>query len=440
MLLKQLENKKVVIWGTGREGTAAATYFIEKAPQVAFSVIDIVARAPLDLAGSRVPVVSDLAARTALLAEADVLIKSPGVSLYDPALEKERARGLCVTSLLNLWRGENPSAFLIGVTGTKGKSTTATLLGHVLNALGHKAAVLGNIGVPVTQSDRNDPVDLYVIEMSSYQTAVLEATFDLSLLTSLYPEHLDWHKTLTAYYRDKCNLLAHSDRRIVAAAAQSTLTENGIDVPDAIYYNAPEGWHFEGETLCDGGLSLGTLDNAYLMRAHNQANVCGVMTALAALQIDPAQALAAMASYQGLPHRQQELGTRDGILFVDDSISTTPQSAMAALDAYADHSVTLIAGGFDRGVDYAGLVDYLNRKPVRSVVCMGASGEKLFAALRKKGACPVFMADSMGQAVEKAVAETPPGGVVLLSPAAPSFGLFRDYRDRADCFAKAAGF
>jgi UDP-N-acetylmuramoylalanine-D-glutamate ligase len=158
------------------------------------------------------------------------------------------------------------------------------------------------------------------------------------------------------------------------------------------------------------------------------------------LGYDVRAGLQAMHNFVGLPHRQFELGTKDGVLYVDDSISTTPQSAIAAMDVYAGRDITLIAGGFDRGIDYAPLVSYIFKHKINRIICMGPSGLRIFAALEQMGKQGLYQAHTMQEVIALAKRYTPVGGVVLLSPAAPSYGLFKDFIARGKAFAAESGF
>jgi len=199
--------------------------------------------------------------------------------------------------------------------------------------------------------------------------------------------------------------------------------------------------HSRQNALYDGEIRLGDIANAYLARPHNRSNLCAALTALRALGIDPAAAGATTADFQGLPHRQQELGERDGVLFVDDSISTTPESTLAALEVYAGRTITVILGGYDRGIDYGRLVDRLAEGAAAAVVCLGASGARICQQTRARPGFggTLYRAAAMADAVAEALRVTPKGGVVLLSPAAPSYGQYRDYIERGRDFAAKAG-
>lgn len=387
-----LDGKNIVIWGTGREGNAAAAFIRKSLPDARITFVD-------EATGG------DIAPT---LKGADIIVKSPGVSLYHPLL-----KGKHVTSLMNLWFEQPHTVKTICITGTKGKSTTSSLLGHVLNVMGRKTAVLGNIGVPISEAP--DDVDYLVIETSSYQAANFDQQCDIAAVTSLYPEHLDWHGEWDIYARDKLHLLGQADIRIISPQVKKT----GVPVPrDCIIADAV----------------VEKIPNEYLSRTHNLANVAIVLEIIRALGIDRDAAIAAMADFKGLPHRQQELGTKNGILYVDDSIATTPQAAMAAMDVYRGRSITLIAGGYDRGIDYAPLVDYIKANAIPTVIGLGPSGVRILQDV------PGQLAVDMSQAVHLAREATPAGGVILLSPAAPSFGLFKNYIERGAAFAKESGF
>lgn len=404
--IRLLGRGRVAIWGTGKEGLAARAFMKAYFNPLHLQFVD-------EVAGEGV--INEPEAMAKVLQDADIIVKSPGVSLYHPMLSDVRGK---VTSLLNLWWPRKPAGKTICITGTKGKSTTSALLGHVLKGMGYKAAVLGNIGVPVSEAPEG--MDYLVIELSSYQTASFDGFCDVAAVTSLYPEHLNWHGDLETYYADKLRLLDRAALKIIHPQVAS------------VYGHLPEG--------CLLAADIDAVPNPYLSRPHNRANVGVVLAVIKALGLDARKALDAMADFKGLPHRQQELGERDGVLFVDDSIATTPQAAIAAMEVYAGRPVTLIAGGFDRGIDYQPLIDFVAKGKAHAVVGLGPSGGRILEGLAANGYASGYAANDMQEAVNLALTHTPQGGVLLLSPAAPSFGLFKDYIERGQKFAEAAGF
>jgi UDP-N-acetylmuramoyl-L-alanine---L-glutamate ligase len=415
MRVAELRGLRIAIWGFAREGRAALRFLRERDPDLAITVLDD-ADSPRDV---DVPLISGRDPIAAAIGHFDVVVKSPGISLYDPLVSQARAAGVQFTSLLNLWFATAPLCRTICVTGTKGKSTTTTLIAHILRGVGWNAVAAGNIGVPVTELPRTG-LDAAVIEVSSYQAADFSGLCDIAVLTSLFQEHLDWHGSVAAYRQDKLNLLCHARRSLINRDALAAVAEV-LDL----------------EQLPHDTFAVGSalhVSNRYLMRPHNLSNLAGALAVTRLLRVDGAPALRAAEDFPPLPHRQQEIAEVDGVLYVDDSISTTPEATIAALDVYLDRAVTVIIGGHDRGIDYDALVLRLQKEPRPGVVLMDASGGRIYTRLGC--GARVRLVDSMSDAVARAREMTPRCGVVLLSPAAPSYGRYKSFIERGEDFAR----
>ena len=444
MRVADLGSRRVAIWGLGREGRAAIGFLRKHHPRLPLVLLNDTAEARIpEEYGSNITFAFGAEGIANALTEVDVVVKSPGVSLYRDDIRSARKNGVQITSLLNLWFAEEPDLTTIAVTGTKGKSTTASLIAHILARLDRTVALAGNIGVPVTEISN---ADYAVIEVSSYQAADFEGVCDLAVLTSLYPEHADWHLTVERYIQDKVNLLIRSRCRIVNGAANDAVDPVIAGSLGRKYlFNVESGLHSEDTEIFDGRDWIGSVCNPYLARAHNRSNLCAALSVAKILHLDLAAALYAARDFCGLPHRQQELGESGNILFVDDSISTIPESTIAALAVYADRDVTVIVGGYDRGIDYGRLVEALTTDAAKAVICIGDTGSRIYAqmraALNRMGSSgsSIYRANSMEDAVLHAMRVTPSGGVILLSPAAPSYGQYRDYIERGRDFAAKAG-
>jgi UDP-N-acetylmuramoylalanine--D-glutamate ligase len=434
MRVDELRGKRVAIWGFAREGQAALRFLRAHVPAIALTVLDDSA----DSAPHDVSVIHGRAAIAAAIADFDVVVKSPGISLYDPLVTQAKTSGVRFTSLLNLWFADAPSARTICVTGTKGKSTTAALIAHILNGTGRNAALAGNIGIPVTELP-HEALDYAVIEVSSYQAADFDGLCDVAVLTMLAQDHLDWHGSVAAYQRDKLNLLRHARCAIVNADALDAVATVRQTEPIAARVMPGEGpapTTFLAAASFDPRPNL-TVANRYLARPHNLSNLSAALAVARWAGIDHAEALCAAEDFRPLPHRQEEIGAVDGVLYVDDSISTTPESAVAALDVYRGRDVTIIIGGQDRGIDYGVLVQHLRATPPCAVVLLGESGRRMQSLLAPFD--QMHVAESMQDAVNIAREVTPRGGVVLLSPAAPSYGVYRSFVERGQDFARCAG-
>ena len=443
MRVAELGSRRVAIWGLGREGRAALGFLRKHHPELPLVLLDDSAEARIPQGCGNVTSAFGAEGIANALNKVDVVVKSPGVSLYRDDIRAARTNGVQITSLLNLWFAEEPAITTIAVTGTKGKSTTASLIAHILTRLGRRVALAGNIGVPVTEIGN---ADYAVIEVSSYQAADFDGICDLAVLTSLYPEHTDWHLTVERYVRDKTNLLSRSRRHIVNSAGGDAVRSIFLESPGWNYlFNSENGIHSDDSWIFDGRDRIGIVRNAYLVRAHNRSNLCAALAVAKTLDLDLGMALEATRDFRGLPHRQQELGQNGDVLFVDDSISTIPESTLAALAVYAGRDITLIVGGYDRGIDYGRLLKTLSTGVAKAIICLGDSGRRIYdqvQAASKLGGdlpCMMHLARSMEDAVSYATRVTPPRGIVLLSPAAPSYGYYRDYIERGRDFAARAG-
>jgi len=445
MRVAELGCRRVAVWGLGREGRAAVGFLRKRHPRLPLVMLDDADGQPEELGGAiDYAFGADAIARA--LEDVEVIIKSPGVSLYRPEIRTALGKGVHVTSLLNLWFAENYDLKTICVTGTKGKSTTASLIAYILTQLGRRSALAGNIGVAITEID-DASAEFAVIEVSSYQAADFDGVCDVALLSSLYPEHIDWHLSVDNYFGDKINLLKHCKYQVVDRDVATTVDRFiSPSWAQALFFNGTSDIHSSGTQICDGRRVVGKIRNPYLERPHNRSNLCAALAVLKIFGIDVAAALTAAEGFRGLPHRQQELGEIDGVLFVDDSIATIPEATIAALAVYCGRDIAVILGGHDRGIDYTRLIDTVLAGAAKAVICLGASGQRIYALAqatadrRQPAACALHCARSMAEAVAFAQRVTPPGGVVLLSPAAPSYGQYRNYIERGRDFAVKAGF
>src|SRR5258708_8132185 len=429
-----LGSRRVAVWGLGREGRAAIKFLREHHPRLPLLLLDDAADAqPPEQFGGDFECAFGAERIADALQNVDVIVKSPGVSLYRREIQSAREKGVQVTSLLNLWFAQKLDITTICVTGTKGKSTTASLIAHILAKLARRVALVGNIGVPITEIE-STIADYAVIEVSSYQAADFDGMCDVALLTSLHPEHIDWHLSVENYFRDKLNLLSRSRCRIINGDMAGLVERLGGALRSRKYlYNDENAIHSLGIDIFDGNKCVGRVLNSYLARPHNKSNLCAALAAMKWLDMDAGAALDATCGFRGLPHRQEELGEIGGVLFVDDSISTIPESTVAALAVYAGRDIAVIVGGYDRGIDYGGLVATVLGGAAKTVICLGDSGRRICALARAVSsrqpdvACTIYQAASMEDAVFFARRATPPAGVVLLSPPPPPSGSFPPY-------------
>ncbi|MGY3040273.1 UDP-N-acetylmuramoylalanine--D-glutamate ligase [Rhodanobacter sp. TND4EL1] len=438
MRMAELANRRVAIWGFGREGHAVIRALRTRLPAQLLTLF--CSAAEVDAARAFDAALEVIAGEpdAATLAQFDVVVKSPGISAYKPALLAARAQGTQFTSGTALWFAENPDARVIGVTGTKGKSTTSALLAHLARSLGVRTALAGNIGLPLLEL-LGQQADLWVIELSSFQTGEA-GPLELGVITSLYEEHLDWHGSRERYVADKLRL-ADVSRQLLVNALQPVLLARTHEHPQRLLFGQPEGWHVTGDFIRRGTQAVFAIAQLVAPGLHNALNACAALEALEAVGMDALAAAPALASFRPLPHRLQPLGEHDGWHWVNDSISTTPLATLAALESLHDRAVTVLVGGHDRGLDWTPFVEVVRHTPPNAIICMGGNGGRIAEALRAAAvSCPLLQVGDLAAAVNSAKACTPAGGVILLSPGAPSFDQFKDYAERGRQFTALAGF
>jgi len=378
----------------------------------------------------------------------EVVIKSPGISPYSAEAVQAQARGARLLGGTALWFGEHPEARTVCVTGTKGKSTTTALLAHLLRAGGHRTALAGNIGLPLLEVMDPQPAPrLWAIELSSYQTGAVAdggVAPEVAVVLNLFPEHLDWHGSQQRYIQDKLALVTRAHPRIaVLNAADPLLFKLELPHSRIVWFNHAQGWHLRGDVLYRGDAEVFDTRAVPLPGRHNRGNLCAALAAIEALGIEASALAPAALTFQPLPNRLQTLGTRNGISYVNDSISTTPHATLAALECFSGQRIALLVGGHDRGLDWHDFAQAMRTQAPLGIVTMGANGPRIHALLQEvagQGGFALSSAPDLASAMQQAEAMLGGQGVVLLSPGAPSFGMYRDYVERGKEFARIAGF
>jgi UDP-N-acetylmuramoylalanine--D-glutamate ligase len=427
-----LRGRRVGVWGLGVEGRAT----IRKLATLGVDPL-LVDDAPPEGGVDGVPVVATAAGGAAALAGCDAVVKTPGISRYRPEVAEIEAAGTPVVGGLGLWLQEADRARVLCVTGTKGKSTTTAVAGHLLAGLGHRVMTGGNLGLPPYDPVAPTDVDWWVIEVSSYQATDVASTPPVVAVTSLHPDHLPWHRDdPETYYADKLSLCSQPGAALTVANGDSPLLRDrrALLGPRVEWVSVPDG----PPPAPDWTAGLG------LLGAHNHRNAHIARACLVALGVpgadDEGAVAAAATGFEHLESRLRPLATVDGVLFVDDSLSTNVLPTLAAVDAFPGRRVAVIVGGQDRGIDYGPLAEGLAGRagPTLAAVTASEAADRIRAALAAAGpGIEVAACDDLAGAVALGHRWAQPDGVVLLSPAAPSFDRFRDYRERAAAFAAA---
>ncbi len=429
---------EIAIWGFGREGQATYAFIVGKNPKAHITIIN---DGPVE--DAPVAVLTGKAGSSAIAAgQFQLVVKSPGISLYRPEIAEGKLKGTAFTSATNLWLAAWMGALTIGITGTKGKSTTASVLHYLFGLSGKRSKLLGNVGLAVLGQTPGE--DVTVLELSSYQIADLQHFPKLALVTNLHPEHGPWHHGHENYFRDKMRLITEDTSIPLALNAHDERVADFVtDRPNVTYFETPEGFHVEGEGLFDGALKLDVC-NLALRGRHNLVNVAGAFTLLKMAGAYEAGRIWDFAGFTPLPHRLQELRLSNGVLAVNDSISTIPETTRAALEVYAQAPFHLILGGVDRGQDFGALLTHLKTlETLRGIyvpdgrhVDYPSTGERLERDVKVAGLPMAGRFETFDQAVKSALKAAVAGDTILLSPGAPSQNEFADFEKRGTRFLK----
>ena len=453
MHIQDLERKKIGIWGLGREGISILNILMESFPDIDISILNDFALTQDELAKlscypKPFPLIVGKQAVASHLISFEVIIKSPGISPYRPEVNHAKNAGVLFISPTQLWYNEFQNQKIVCITGTKGKSTTTNLIAQMLKSLNLDVAMGGNIGIPLMDLAKENPSpDIWVIEMSSYQAHDFTGDPSICVLLNLYPEHFDWHGNKANYFRDKLSLFSHLKKGISIINGNDPIIKTFKKKWNKpLFFDVKDSFYIKDNAILYRSKKLIQADKIKLKGQHNLRNICAALTVLKALNIEVNDScLKAISEFEPLTHRLTVLGSKNGVVFVDDSISTTPESTIAAIRSFNDYKfITLLVGGYDRGLDYSKLIKFILSGNVFSVITMPKTGwriaEKLAKSLKNKKLYNWREAENLEDAVKTAVDITPSGGIILLSPGAPSYGEFKNFEERGKAFARYAGF
>jgi UDP-N-acetylmuramoylalanine--D-glutamate ligase len=361
----------------------------------------------------------------------DVVLKSPGIPRRRADVLDLEHHGVCVTSSLNLWLHDIARSRVVAITGTKGKSTTTALVTFFFQCLGEEALRLGNFGQPPYDPDLDVSKGWLILEVSSFQAVDIDLAPAVVVVTSLGSDHIDWHGSLEAYRRDKLSLTRTSGAHHTLVPESPTMRQYADDLGGDVEFVATD------ETNLAAALGL--------LGAHNNTNVALALRCVALLSdrsVDEirARVLDSASSFEPLRGRLTPVASEvvDGqtLRYVDDGLATSSLPVVAALEVFIDEPVALIAGGFDRGVDYGALAEAIAaRRSPTVLITMGDAGKRIGEEVARRS--PMILqidVASMRDAVSEARSALGNRGVVLLSPGAPSFDLYKNWEERSEDF------
>lgn len=435
-MLEKLRNffagRKIVILGFGREGRSSYELIRRLLPEQKMVVAD---QRAVVVDDANVEVVSGRGYLEEL-EKYDIIMKSPGISLKDVDVSEFEDR---ITSQLELLLEFFPGR-TIGATGTKGKSTTSSLVYEVLREQGVEGLLLGNIGTPVFEHvDEMRGEMTLVLEMSSHQLEFMQHSPQIALLLNIYPEHLDHYRSFETYAEAKCNIFRwQNEEDVLLYGADEELVRREVEECKGAGRKVGVGFE-RGNMRRVGDFVEFDSERVYDCRSQRELvgdyNLLNIMFALGVakvLDLDMEKAAESVNKFKTLKHRLEFVVEQDGVKYYDNAIGTVPQATMTAMKALGDVD-TVIVGGMDRGLDYSELCEFLREDKVRNVICMPETG---YAIAMGVGFEKAVMAETMEEAVEVARVRTAKGMSCLLSPAAASYGRFKNFEEKGDLYQK----
>ncbi len=434
-LSQKYQDAKILILGWGREGQSSYAMLRQCCPEAQVQVSDQSEKLLAEWQDQHHQTL-DIAPYLKDLSSFDVIFKTPGIPTGLPELQSYRENGGKLTCQLNefltIYRQQT-----IGVTGTKGKSTTASLITHICRKSAQSVVFAGNIGTPVFEIDKDlSPGTLIVVEMSSYQLETVTVSPHIAVWLNIFPEHLNYHQNLGNYIHAKANItqfqtaedvfIYNQDvEEITRIAKQSRAQLQPFSYRQKLVY--PK----EARAVLD------SLTEVTLPPTIKKWNLLPAILAATTVGLSAEQIIKSLPSFQTLSHRLETVGVYRDITWIDDLLATIPEATIAALEALPRVDVLLL-GGYDRGISFDKIVDICIEKKVPAIGFFKPSGQTMYELLQQKypkEEWPVMkIVENMEEAVRFGYQHAKPGGTVLLSPSSPSFGQFRDYRDKSAQF------
>lgn len=406
-----LENKKILICGFGREGQSTLNYIEQNLPNLSVTVAskNMDENITQNFSKHKFIETEDF---QSLINDFDLVIKSPGIPFINYDIKTEVT---CQTDLfLRFAKGKK-----IGITGTKGKTTTTTLIYQILSLKYEKVHYMGNMGIPVLNFiGLTDEDSICVIEISSHQLEFCKASPDISVITNIYEEHLDHYKDFNAYVAAKFNIVKYQTKE------------------DFYIINKDVNYYMDFSKLRSKRIQTEQHREFYdltenLKGKHNKADIDYAVTVVKLLNVEDEFIKKALTDYKGLEHRMEKVGTFKEITFYNDAIATVPKAVIYAIDALKEVD-TLIFGGMDRKINYSDFIEILKNSNIRNFICMPETGNKIGKELEKYK--NVFYLKKMQDVVKKAYEVTEKGKICLMSPAAPSYNRYRDFEEKGRKF------
>ena len=442
-LLDFLEDKKIIILGYGMEGQSTYHFLRRHFPEKALCIAD----KKIDLLEKHIELMEDIYVEVVLgeeylngIEEYDLIIKAPGISLKDIDISIYEEK---ITSQLELFL-ENVDVFSIGITGTKGKSTTSTLIYEILKNQNKQTFLLGNIGEPIFNDiEQITKESIVVIELSSHALEFINTSPNISVLLNIYEEHLDHYASMEKYIEAKYNIAKYQKQNdyfiynadnLLMKNYEFSYKENdyAISLKEINNHNMNVVYIKNGYIYCNEEKITSTDIKMNLKGEHIINNIMFILAICSILNLDFSKVFETIENFKPLEHRMEFVGNFNNIDFYNDSIATIPEATINSVKAIKFVN-TLIVGGKDRGVNLNSLIEFLKQSNVENIICLPKTGEYIYEDLKNSDK-KLYLVNSLEEAVKTAKEVTKENMVCLLSPAASSYGYFKNFEERGRLF------
>lgn len=436
-IINKLKDKNIAILGFGREGKSTYNFIRKYLKEQKLTILD---KNEITLSD---PYTKIITGNNYLenLEKYDLIIKSPGISLKDIDYHRYEDK---LTSELELIL-EVFSKNIIGITGTKGKSTTSSLMYQVLKDQGHDVYLLGNIGNPIFDDIENFTNNtILVIEMSSHQLEFVHKSPHIAVILNLFQDHLDHAGSLEHYHNNKMNIFKYQDSSDYSLYYDddSYLTEkmSNFNSP-SVKYNirfddkkkSLNAVRIKNNKIYLADKLLYEDKKRKLQGDHNLKNIMFIVTIAQILNLDLEKAAKTISNFKGLKYRMEYIGNYSGISYYNDTIATIPEATINAIEALKNVD-TLIFGGLDRKIDYEDFIDFLANSNITNLICMPTTGTKIGEILKEKSKKNIYFVNTLEEAHKIAKSKTKKKHSCLLSPAAASYEYFKNFEEKGKCF------
>ncbi len=440
-LLEYLENKKILILGFGKEGISTYKFIRKHFPNKKIYIADKTnANEEMILKDKNVDInFGDNYLDN--LKDFDIIMKTPGISFANINIESFKEK---IKSQLELFL-EFLDVTTIGVTGSKGKSTTSSLIYQILKDQNKDTVLMGNIGVPVFDciEDIREST-IVVLEMSSHQLEYMDVSPNIAILLNIYEEHLDHYKSLKEYTEAKINIgrfqknsdyfIYNVDNKVIKECIDEIETLN--DIKYEVSYNgnlsndnSNKVYIKDDYIYINENKVYNINDKRNLLGNHNLNNIMFVLAVCNILKLNLKKAKETISNFKGLEHRMEYVGKYNNIIYYNDSIATIPEATINSIRALKNVD-TLILGGMDRGISYNEFIKFLNSGVVRNLICMPDTGYKIADSLNCSS--NIYKVETLEEAVELSKKITRKDKICLLSPAAASYGFFKNFVEKGN--------